>query len=155
MLYTEQARDDSGILVQYQSCLEQIANCRRGNGSISDSEEMEEKENALDSSVNGADLAAGLGDEDNGADLAAGLGDEDNVDSSVSNMKRRQRARVVVNLRNGSLTELRNQKVECLAAQQCFACMRVLEGSQFAEFLRMVDRRAAAMQRNLHVHSYA
>jgi hypothetical protein len=61
-------------------------------------------------------------------------------------------SRVSFNMRSGSLTELRNQKVECLQDQRCFACLRDLRGTEVVSYLQRVDRNALHMQERLHVH---
>mmetsp|Transcript_17832 Transcript_17832/g.21776 ORF Transcript_17832/g.21776 Transcript_17832/m.21776 type:complete len:149 (+) Transcript_17832:116-562(+) len=61
-------------------------------------------------------------------------------------------SRMSFNMRMGSLTELRNQKVECLVAKQCFGCVRDFTPNESAEFLRKVDHTASQMQKELHIH---
>mmetsp|Transcript_13238 Transcript_13238/g.21543 ORF Transcript_13238/g.21543 Transcript_13238/m.21543 type:complete len:232 (+) Transcript_13238:148-843(+) len=62
-------------------------------------------------------------------------------------------SRVAFNMRTGALTELRNQKAECLQDLKCFACLRNFRGSDVTDYLTMVDRQAYQMQERLHVHN--
>jgi hypothetical protein len=61
-------------------------------------------------------------------------------------------SRVAFNMRSGALTELRNQKAECLQDQRCFACLRAFPGTALIDYLRRVDWNANQMQERLHVH---
>jgi len=62
-------------------------------------------------------------------------------------------SRVTVNMRIGALQELRNQKMECLSEQRCFACCQIFESADIPEYLRKVDLQACLMQERLHYHS--
>ena len=61
--------------------------------------------------------------------------------------------RVAFNTRNGALTELRNQKVECLISKKCFACRLPFSYSESAQFLSRIDHKASSMEKELHVHT--
>ena len=60
--------------------------------------------------------------------------------------------RLAFYLRTGELSEWRQQKVDCMTNMACFACTRGFTAEEFAAFLRRVDHRAAAMERELHMH---
>lgn len=61
-------------------------------------------------------------------------------------------SRISFNVRTGALTELRNQKTECLVAKQCFGCERGFTPNESAEYLRKADHTASQMQKELHIH---
>lgn len=69
-------------------------------------------------------------------------------------MKQASSPRLDFYQRLGSLSEWRNQKLECLNSMQCSVCSRSFQNAQeFAHFLKRFDSKSSLMERELHVHS--
>ena len=60
-------------------------------------------------------------------------------------------SRVMYSIRSGALLELRTQKQDVLALGRCFACLHPVRGNEVERFLAATDKRAAEMERSLHV----
>jgi len=74
------------------------------------------------------------------------------TDLGLAQNNQNPQSRVSFNMKTGSLTELRNQKIECLVSKQCLACLRVFKGDEAPEFLRRIDYLAGNLSRELHIH---
>ena len=73
--------------------------------------------------------------------------------SSILELLAEKQPRVAFNIRNGALTELRNQKVECLISKTCFACRQSFSYAESVQFLSRIDHMASSMEKELHVHT--
>jgi len=54
--------------------------------------------------------------------------------------------------RTGELFEWRQQKHDCISAMRCFSCFRSFTMPELPSFLARMDRRAAIMESELHMH---
>eukprot|EP00512_Aurantiochytrium_limacinum_P002181 CAMPEP_0171495846 /NCGR_PEP_ID=MMETSP0958-20121227/6366_1 /TAXON_ID=87120 /ORGANISM="Aurantiochytrium limacinum, Strain ATCCMYA-1381" /LENGTH=304 /DNA_ID=CAMNT_0012029869 /DNA_START=925 /DNA_END=1839 /DNA_ORIENTATION=- len=144
---TEVARDKSCVVERYHLCKIALETAQRSGGNFEDAMDTDD-DDVERSSQNSSCVSGGSPRGPTEMVIVEGDSDAGSEDSGQPALDMCQR--VAFNIRTGQLTELRNQKVENLQDQRCFACHRDFSGTGLAEYLRNVDRRAYAMSERLH-----